>query len=48
MFNGEYITSDVDEMYLKRLELVRNDAAKSARNNKKKVAKQQNLVADLN
>ncbi|MEC7605486.1 MAG: amidophosphoribosyltransferase [Pseudomonadota bacterium] len=47
VFNGEYITSDVDEMYLKRLELVRNDAAKSARNNKKKVAKQQNLVADL-
>ena len=47
VFNGEYITSDVDEMYLKRLELVRNDAAKSARNNKKKVAKQQNLVSDL-
>ncbi len=47
VFNGEYITRDVDEMYLKRLELVRNDAAKSARNNKKKVAKQQNLVADL-
>mgnify|MGYP000645435451 CR=1 FL=1 len=47
VFNGEYITSDVDEMYLKRLELVRNDAAKSARNNRKKVAKQQNLVADL-
>lgn len=47
VFNGEYITSDVDEMYLKRLELVRNDAAKSARNSKKKVAKQQNLVADL-
>ena len=47
VFNGEYITSDVDEMYLKRLELVRNDAAKLARNNKKKVAKQQNLVADL-
>ncbi|MEE3010871.1 MAG: amidophosphoribosyltransferase [Pseudomonadota bacterium] len=47
VFNGEYITSDVDEMYLKRLELVRNDAAKSARNNKKKGAKQQNLVADL-
>ena len=47
VFNGEYITSDVDEMYLKRLELVRNDAAKSARNNKKKVARQQNLVSDL-
>ena len=38
VFNGEYITSDVDEMYLKRLELARNDAAKSARNNKKNIA----------
>lgn len=38
VFNGEYITGDVDEMYLKRLELVRNDAAKSARNNKKNIA----------
>ena len=47
VFNGEYITGDVDEMYLKRLELVRNDAAKSARNNKKNLARQQNLVADL-
>ena len=47
VFNGEYITGDVDEMYLKRLELVRNDAAKSARNNKKNIARQQNLVPDL-
>ena len=47
VFNGEYITGDVDEMYLKRLELVRNDAAKSARKNKKSEARQQNLVADL-
>ncbi len=47
VFNGEYITSDVDEMYLKRLELVRNDAAKSAKNNKKNIARQQNLVPDL-
>ena len=46
VFNGEYITGDVDEMYLKRLELVRNDAAKLAKN-KKSVARQQNLVADL-
>ena len=38
VFNGKYITGDVDEMYLKRLELVRNDAAKSARNNKKNIA----------
>ncbi len=47
VFNGEYITGDVDEMYLKRLELTRNDAAKLAKKNKKKVARQQNLVADL-
>ena len=46
VFNGEYITGDVDEMYLKRLELARNDAAKLAKN-KKSVARQQNLVADL-
>jgi amidophosphoribosyltransferase len=46
VFNGEYITGDVDEMYLKRLELVRNDAAKLAKN-KKSVARQQNLVSDL-
>ena len=31
VFNGEYITGDVDEMYLKRLENVRSDAAKQAR-----------------
>jgi len=47
VFNGEYITGDVDEMYLKTLELVRNDAAKSAKNNKKNIARQQNLVPDL-
>ncbi len=47
VFNGKYITGDVDEMYLKRLELVRNDAAKSAKNNKKNIARQQNLVPDL-
>ncbi len=45
VFNGEYITGDVDEMYLKRLELARNDAAKLAKN-KKSVARQQNLVSD--
>ncbi|HBW84948.1 MAG TPA: amidophosphoribosyltransferase [Gammaproteobacteria bacterium] len=47
VFDGEYITGDVDEMYLKRLELVRNDAAKLAKKNKKHLARQQNLVADL-
>ena len=46
VFNGEYITGDVDEMYLKRLELARNDAAKLAKN-KKSVARQQSLVSDL-
>ena len=46
VFNGEYITGDVDEMYLKRLELARNDSAKLAKN-KKSVARQQNLVSDL-
>ena len=46
VFNGEYITGDVDEMYLKRLELARNDAAKLAKN-KKSMARQQNLVSDL-
>ncbi|NKB31841.1 MAG: amidophosphoribosyltransferase [Pseudomonadales bacterium] len=47
VFNGEYVTSDVDEVYLKRLENMRSDAAK---NGKKKggQARQQNLVADLN
>ncbi|MEQ8313946.1 MAG: amidophosphoribosyltransferase [Gammaproteobacteria bacterium] len=46
VFDGDYITGDVDEIYLKRLELARSDAAKSAR--KKGGNKQQaNLVADL-
>ena len=31
VFNGDYITDDVDEMYLKRLENVRSDAAKQAK-----------------
>ncbi|MGI9251240.1 MAG: amidophosphoribosyltransferase [Pseudohongiellaceae bacterium] len=31
VFDGEYITGDVDELYLKRLENMRNDAAKQAR-----------------
>ena len=46
VFDGNYITSDVDEIYLRRLEHSRNDAAKQAR---RKVArlKDQTLVADL-
>ncbi len=31
VFNGEYVTGDVDESYLQHLEDVRNDAAKAAR-----------------
>ena len=47
VFNGEYITGDVDEVYLKRLENLRNDAAKHSK--KKGSHKQKtNLVADLN
>jgi len=46
VFNGEYITGDVDEVYLKRLENTRNDAAKKARK-KNKPAKDKNQVSDL-
>jgi len=46
VFNGEYITGDVDEVYLKRLENLRNDAAKNARK-KNGSSNQQNLVTDL-
>lgn len=46
VFNGEYISGDVDELYLKRLENIRNDAAKQAKK-KNGQAKQQNMVADL-
>ena len=46
VFNGEYITGDVDEVYLKRLANLRNDAAKRA-NNKNSLTKQHNLVTDL-
>ncbi|PCJ28705.1 MAG: amidophosphoribosyltransferase [SAR86 cluster bacterium] len=31
VFNGEYITGDVDEVYLKRLENIRSDAAKKSK-----------------
>jgi amidophosphoribosyltransferase len=30
VFDGEYVTGDVDDLYLKRLEAMRNDAAKKA------------------
>ena len=45
VFDGEYITGDVDEMYLKRLENIRNDAAKKSKKNGS--AKHHNLVSDL-
>ncbi|MCY3565430.1 MAG: amidophosphoribosyltransferase, partial [Gammaproteobacteria bacterium] len=45
VFDGNYITSDVDEIYLRRLEHTRNDAAKQTQ---RKVARLQDqiLVAD--
>ncbi len=46
VFNGEYVTGDVDEVYLRRLENARNDAAKKAK--KKSRSQTQNLVADMN
>ncbi len=45
VFDGEYITGDVDEVYLKRLENIRNDAAKQSKKNGS--AKHHNLVSDL-
>lgn len=47
VFNGEYITGDVDEVYLRRLEMSRNDAAKRNKNGQESASKQHNLVADL-
>ena len=46
VFDGSYITSDVDEIYLRQLESSRNDAAKQSR---KKITRlnEQSLVADL-
>ena len=35
VFNGEYVTGDVDEIYLKRIENLRNDAAKAKKASKK-------------
>jgi amidophosphoribosyltransferase len=45
VFDGEYITGDVDEMYLKRLENIRSDAAKKSKKNGS--TKNHNLVSDL-
>lgn len=38
VFNGEYVTGDVDEVYLKRLENSRNDTAKAKKESKKAAA----------
>ena len=46
VFDGKYITGDVDEVYLKRLESMRSDAAKKSRK-KGGHAKGENLVADM-
>ena len=47
VFDGKYVTGDVDEMYLRRLETIRNDAAKRSKNGGDGTTRQQNLVADL-
>ncbi|MFN3165387.1 MAG: amidophosphoribosyltransferase, partial [Pseudohongiellaceae bacterium] len=47
VFNGEYVTGDVDEIYLRRLEISRSDAAKRSKNGQETASKQHNLVADL-
>ncbi len=47
VFNGEYITGDVDEIFLKRLENTRNDNAKKAKKKKSSQHKEQNLVSDF-
>jgi amidophosphoribosyltransferase len=46
VFNGEYITGDVDDLYLKRLENIRSDVAKKSKK-KQSDKKGKNLVADL-
>jgi len=38
VFNGEYITGDIDEAYFARLQELRNDASKSKRNTVENVA----------
>jgi amidophosphoribosyltransferase len=47
VFNGNYVTGDVDEVYLKRLANIRSDAAKMGKK-KNNQTRKQNLVADLN
>ena len=47
VFNGNYVTGDVDEVYLKRLANIRSDAAKMGKK-KNNQTRKQNLAADLN
>ncbi|MDG2421541.1 MAG: amidophosphoribosyltransferase [Gammaproteobacteria bacterium] len=46
VFNGEYVTGDVDEVYLKRLENLRNDTAKAARKRNNNT-KERSIASDL-
>lgn len=41
-FNQQYITGDIDDAYLKRLETLRNDSAQTARNNENYSIEMQN------
>jgi amidophosphoribosyltransferase len=46
VFDGRYVTSDVDEIYLKRLEIIRSDSAKKHKKNAS-YNKENNLIADM-
>ena len=46
VFNGEYVTGDVDEVYLKRLESLRNDSAKALKKGNSH-SRKQSLISDL-
>lgn len=48
VFDGNYVTGDVDELYLKRLEEARNDAAKSERENGPAPSSQSSMVGIQN
>jgi amidophosphoribosyltransferase len=49
VFNGEYVTGDVDEVYLRRLESKRNDLAKLSKSEKKagKDSNREAQIADI-
>ena len=46
VFNGEYVTGDVDEVYLKRLESLRNDSAKALKKGNSH-SRKHGLMSDL-